>query len=306
MHILKPVRHATEIRALATLLSAGLSAQQAIESLACSTEGDQPQRELQSIASQVRQGKPFSFALQSQRWCTPGQSALLALAEHGGRLPEALAQLASDKELSLQRARYLRSRITGTLCLTLLAALIAAWLADKKGSLSFWHYFLGTLPSLISLVMAAGMLVWLVTRDRLFWARLSWLAPTSVAGASRAFEIYWSDALRLSLEAGIDIAQAVTQLKSLMDFPHYRANMQELSNRLKRGSTLCQAASSWPLSPPLRAALTAGESSGTLPASLRHFVLQETRHLNLMQQTLDDWLPRGFYLWAITLSMGFF
>lgn len=301
-----PVKHVTEIRALATLLSAGLGVQQALESLLRATNSPQAQRELKAMLVQIQKGAQLTAALQSQQWSTPDRTLLLELAEKCGRLPEALTQLASEKESAIQRTRYLRVRLAGTVLLALLAALISAGLASQKSNLSFWHYFLGNIPALIQLIMGAALLVWLVTRERSFWANISWQAPPSLTGAKHVFEVYWADALRLSLESGMDMTQTASQLKTLLRCDNYRANMQTLSNRISGGTALCQALADWPLSPQLRAVLKAGEAAGTLPSALRHFVTLETQHLTLTRQAIDEWLPRVFYLWAITLSAVFF
>lgn len=296
----------TEIRSLATLLSAGLSTQQALESLLKSTAQTQTKNEVQQMLAQIRQGKSLSSALQSQRWCTPSRIHRLTMAEGIGALPVTLSQLASEREITAQRARYLWARLLGTLGLAFVTALVSAWLGSHKTGLSFWPHFLGTVPDLLILVLGAILLIWLVTRDHLFWACFAWWMPAGLGAARRSFEVCWVAALRDSLQAGVDPASATRQLSGLLTPRGYRAAMQAMSVDLSKGRSLSQATTHWRLSPRLRAAIQSGEAAGTLLQSLGHFVRLETQTLALTRQTFDEWLPRGFYLWAITRLMGFF
>ena len=300
----QPIMDANACRAMATLLLSGLSPQQVFGML-----GEQLPRNsglasaCMLAAAQVQQGQSFQQVLLQQPFFSRGQLLQVQIAEHSGKLPQLLMQFAHAMQQQYEHKQQLKVRLILSQAVIAVASVAGIVLALLKGE-SIWL----TVLSLAAMLFLTRLLFWLLAVDKIYllariWQDNSWL--NNIGLYKRFFEQQWYGLLVIQLEAGIDAAQAMKQLKEAFPSRALQRQAARCFSYLDKGCSMTAALSQSGLilSNDLKQLLLAGERSGRLAPMLRHYLHIEQRKLNVMVEGCYEWLPRFYYVVAVGVML---
>lgn len=248
------------------------------------------------IGRRMEQGESFAAAMEQE--CAalpPAYRATIIAGAESGQLGPALESLVD----SASRVSDLR-RVTGIAVLyplvivvevCLLLALVVAhfvptlsgWTETPRSPLARLAESTWTLPLLTFIVPGTVVLlagIWWWRSGRIGGAASTRIGSMSALPWARRV-YYWgqaaslADLLRLLIERGIPLDQALTLAADATDVKHFRRAAHQLAQQLRRGQVLSPAAidsvgsSRWGLPPLIRLALCRADDGPTLSNSLR-------------------------------------
>ena len=287
------VELASLMRALATLVDAGLSLDEALASLAERGESPAVRDLVERTRTHLREGRDFGDALMAaDPGLPPYVASLIRAGEVGGAMAEVLDELASFMEKSLAVAAQIRSALIYPILLLLLSIgsilvfltvvlpQFATLFDDNRDALPALTAFFLDLGSGFEthgwLVIAALVLFLLVLRlargsaaasalgDRLL-SRLPFIGDLRCKSQAARF----ARTLGVLLRNGVSALPALEIVEGTMTSPGMRAAVGEMRESLRAGTGLATPMESSGEFPYLACRLTAvGERSGTLDRML--------------------------------------
>lgn len=297
-------------RALGALLSAGISPAQAAASLRDQEDIPAPvRRRLESAARLLAEGKSFVEAFGPTGLFQRYELEILRVSEIGGQLPQALVAMADRAEKAQARISTLRARFAlpaAVLVIAMLAGTVLGAFRDGPQAVTV----LGNLVTLLTVYVLTRVLMRMVTMDGLAWAGVFWQLGLTrrFAVCRRQFEFYWYGLFMAMVEAGVDFQAALNGMIGLIRAPSYQAQARNGYRQLGRGTSLSQALADngLILTEALRLAVHVGERSGRLTDAIRQHLATQQRSFEVLVQSLDDWLPRAYYLVVLVVAVRAF
>jgi type II secretory pathway component PulF len=299
---------------LASLLGAGISILQALESLRKNPPGPSFRQPLTHAIQRLNHGTTFTEAVRfEQPWLPAFDLALLRAGEESGRLPECCRLLAGYYEQRSQLARRVSHSLLYPLFLAHFALLIfpLSHLTALVQSVDVVAFLRAKLVVLLPVYIAVFFLLLAGQAHRsepwrALVERLLNLIP-AVGTARRHLALArLSAALEALLNAGVSILDAWSLAAEVSGSPAIRRAVQRWQQPLEAGATPAELLRATPAFPELFANLYAtGEVSGQLDQTLGrlHQLHQEEGSRRL--QLLAQWIPLLIYL-AIVLSIAWF
>lgn len=292
-------------RSIATMLVAGMSVQQVFTTIKAQDEHNHALVDACNKALvDVNQGLSFTAVAARYHFFDGYQVEQLKIAELAGKLPLTLINIAHRLERKNERNQRLRAQLKfsqAVIAIGLLASILLA-LVKEAG---FFHEIM----ALLTVIISTKLIFRTLDSDIFYLLAQAWNRHIlqKVAILKRLFEYYWYLLLVLQLEAGIDPAQAVANLRDLLPSSLFRNNVRTCQRHLEQGKTLVVALSQAQLimTPELKQALFVGEKSGCLVSSLKHHLDLEQQYLELKATEFYEWLPRLYYVVAVSLMMRF-
>ena len=297
-------------RALGALLAAGISPAQAAASLRDHKDIPLPvRRKLEPAARLLTEGKSFVEAFGQTGLFQRYELEILRVSEIGGQLPQALTAMADRVEKAQARISTLRARFALPAAVLVIAMLAGTVLgAFRNGPQAVT--VLGNLVTLLVVYVLTRWLMRLVTMDGLAWAAVFWQLGLTrrFAVCRRQFEYYWYDLFMAMAEAGVDFQAALNGMIGLIKVSSYQAQARSAHRQLGRGTSLSQALSDngLILTEELRLVVHVGERSGRLSEAIRQHLAVQQRSFEVLVQSLDDWLPRAYYLVVLVVAVRAF
>ncbi len=279
---------APDLRALATLVSAGQSLERALRFLAEQGESEATRRCWQSILDGVREGRSLSEAMAAQPRFSAFAVSVVRAGEEGGVLDEGLARLAKHAEDNAELSRDIRSAllypalmaaVTGVGAVTVLTVAVPRFMAvlgATEGSLPLaTRALVGVSSALVHgwwillAVLAAGIMVArTLLQDmalRMRWHAARLRLPLAGRLERDLAAARYCRSLGVMLDAGVPLMASLDRASSVV-------TNAALSDALNRGSAAVArgegiADSIGVVLPPMaRHLLRAGEESGQLGA----------------------------------------
>ena len=310
---------------LAMFLESGIPIQSALLRLKMQTSNASLRLALDRIQRAVDDGATFPQAIQIGRIFPPSWAAVLRTSEKHGDFVRPLQML---HQLMVEASRFKREMLNLFMVPAILLILVTLWL---------WLFLVRVAPSLdlligqiggsrqVSLVMklaAQGMLSviqigfcifgagfllsrWTRRADREMGILQSWIPlwfPVIGPLTTQLYLIFIASGLRMQLEAGIPMVQAVETLSRSIGHRTIRQDLLRAAGELKKGAPIPEALGAIRIIPPMGMALfSVGNLTGKLP-ELLEFIVRETK-ADLMERSkrLAIWI-RTF----VTLLSGFF
>lgn len=297
---LSPQEHLLLLESLAMFLEAGVPVQSALLRLRMKSPNPSLRLALDRIQKAIDGGASFTEAVRTGRILPPSWVAVLAVAERRGDFAPALRML---HHLAVEADRFKRQMQGLFVMPAFLLALITLWLwlfvARVIPSLSILLGQAGGPPPVFPLIKVAaeqtllffqlGICVfgtgWLLSRwtrraDREMGLFQSWLplwVPMAGPLVAQLHLIVIASGLKLQLEAGVPMVQALETLSRSVIHRPIRQDLVRAMQELQRGTPVPQAFSFIRVIPPMgRAFFSVGEISGKIP-ELLEFIVRETQ-----------------------------
>lgn len=278
---------------LITLLDAGLTLGEALETLTHNQPGVDTRQLIARIHDLLRQGQPFSAALAAQGRTFPTlYCATVRSAEKTGHLSEALTRyLAYQRQMESLRKQVISAAIYPLLLIgvgTLVIGFLLTYVVPRFGTVYHnagrkppWSTRLlldigqgltqhGTALATGLMVAAVGLTLALrLPSVRALLARLVWRVP-GVAEPLRVFHLArFYRSLSMLLEGGIPVVQAVEMASPLLGGP-LLSGVARTRAALQQGQSVSQAFSGGGLTTPVaERLLRVGERSGSMGAMMQ-------------------------------------
>ena len=292
-------------RSIATMLVSGMSVQQVFATIKAQDEHNHALVDACNKALvDVNQGLSFTAVAARYRFFDGYHVEQLKIAELAGKLPLTLMNIAHRLERKNERNQKLRAQLRFSQAVIVLGVLANILLAIVKEV-----SFIREIMALLIVTISTKLIFRVIDSDIFYLLAKAWNHHIlqSVGVLKRLFEYYWYLLLALQLEAGIDPAQAVANLRDLLPSSVIRNNVRKCQRHLEQGKTLVLALSQAHLilTSEFKQMLLIGEKSGRLVSSLRHHLELEQQYLDLKATEFYEWLPRLYYVVAISLMMRF-
>lgn len=288
-------------RCFATLFASGVHILACLTTLALQSETPALGAALTRVQQKVLQGSRLAQALQSESEIFGDfEVRCLAAGERGGFLHASLAALAEyfeeQQQLQQQLVRDLVYPLGVVACSLLMVATFPPFLQralgpmlDQVGQLPWLTRLLSTLSQGLGSPFTWGLMVLFLGLVLGLWSRLAhehrdrWLLRLPLWGGLRLelLRLRFLQTLRLSLEAGLPLLEALQVAGAATASPAFQARVREVGQRIREGETLAVSlGESELLSPWLSGFLEAGEQSGRLPVLLHRasHLLQQNWH----------------------------
>lgn len=292
-------------RSLAALLGAGLSPSQSIEVL----RQQYPEHgwRLATLARRLKQGRSLSDSLRGMNLYGRRALLLLEAAEPAGRLPEALRAIAAESEKQRRRLSRLKAQLWLPVALLAIAALFGFGLQYYWRGQPAVAALAGTVLPVAGAWVMTVLLFRLLRRDSCFWLSWGWrLGMRSLAVYRRFYDQQFLLQLYWPLQAGCAATDAIMTASDLLEAKSYRQGVAIARHKLGRGAPLVETlgAQELLLAPSNRAGLMSSEAAGSLPAAIDHQLQLEAELLDLYLDAFYQWLPRIYYVLALSLGLG--
>lgn len=279
---------AGSIRTVATLLSAGLSLERALDFAARHAIHPEVAGALRAVHADVRRGQLLSEAVRARPLFGAFAAAVCRAGEESGTLDQALVRLADEFERDLE----LRSQVRGALAYPAIMGIVAGVgvavlllfvvprfveiLGDVGGELPLSTRLLVAASAFVvggwwiwvPMAAAATLFVrWWLTQpgNRRRWhawrLRLPGVGPLEQSAASARF----TSAFGVLLNSGTPVLSAVRIAREGVGNEALAAELELAGERIARGDRVAEALAG-PLPPLAVELLAAGEESGQLPA----------------------------------------
>lgn len=279
---------ATMTRALAALLTSGVTLEQALTYASQQSPGTQLQEAFSAVREGVRNGRTLSEAFRSQRLFPPMFAALAATGEATGTLDKALDRLAehlerSDELQARMRSALLYPALLGTAAVigvTVIMMVVVprfSILLEQAGStiplstrvlMSLSSAATAGWPVLLILGVGAALAwrQWIaLSGNRIRWhrARLGWPVTGTLEQSIAAAR--YTRTLALAVPSGVDLLAAMSLSRGTVQNLAIRASLEDAETAVRGGASLSGSLSG--VLPPLAVQLLgAGEASGSLGA----------------------------------------
>ena len=277
---------AVVVRALATLLGAGVPLFRALTYAAQEAATDVQRAGFAAVRDAVARGESLSAAVAAQRVFPPIFAPVIAAGEGSGTLDASLALLADH----LERRDALRSRLRSALVypsvlgvastfgviviLLLVVPRFTSLISDSGGVLPLSTRLLMAISTVLTkgwwmLLLVGGVTLlafarWLrdpAARRRLDESRLQW----PLVGRLERLHVAagYTGTLAIGLRAGVTLLTAMTLARAVVRNQHLAASLVEAERRVQSGASLSHSLAG--VLPPLtERLLDAGETSGDL------------------------------------------
>jgi general secretion pathway protein F len=249
---------------LLSLLQAGLSLVESIETLADKEQDPKVRQVIDGLLSRLYEGVTFSRALESYPQAFPPLYMATARAsEHTGDLPEALARFISyHEQMDLVRKKLISASIYPVLLLViglLVAVFLMVFVVPKFSSiyedvgadlpwlsmlLIQWGRFVHEQGWQLAVATSSllGIMGYCVTRPllRAQLARQLWRIP-AIGDRMRVYQLArFYRTLGMLLRGGIPVAKALEMVSGLLQ-PHLRPRVQAAALQIREGKTISGA-----------------------------------------------------------------
>jgi type II secretory pathway component PulF len=302
----KPFMDAHWCRALATLLASGLSAEQAFTAIK-----EQAERNHRLVNAcnkallDIGQGSSFIGAISRHHFFNRFQLEQLKIGELSGSLPLTLVNIANRLNRQHERNQTLKTQLKlsqAVIVIGLIAGTVIT--ATKHGS------FLYEIVGLIFVVVVTRLIYRMLDADIFSVLARAWQRPLLMKNVNvlkRLFEYYWYSLLAEQLDAGIDPVHALMNLHDLFPSTLLKKNTRACQRSLEKGSSLVAALSQAQLilTSEMKQTLWTGEKTGRLAPTLKYHLELEEKHLEVATATFYEWLPRFYYLMALSVVLRF-
>jgi general secretion pathway protein F len=282
------------IRQLATLLQAGVSLAESVESLGESNPGTQIGLTFVHVHERLRSGESFSQGLQSGALVWPDYLLHLVTAgEHTGKLAQALQSAATQMEYEQRMKSEMRNALIypGVLVFSGIAATLLIFLVVVPKFAGILKTSRAQIPDISVWVLSTGMFV----KDNLLWVALA--AGAAAAGIASLFSSIerrrqalqslsrapvlgdwlvqtetgrWAAMLSTLLDNRVPILKAMELAQAGMRLPVLRRKLEQALREVRGGKKLAEALAGVRMLDVTGLNLVrVGERSGQLAAMLR-------------------------------------
>ncbi len=305
-HSRKPLMDAHWCRALATLLASGLSAEQALSAM--KGQAGRNHRLVNACSKalvEIKQGTSLVGAIAQHNFFNHYQLEQLKIGELSGSLPLILMNIANRLNRQHERHQTLKTQLKLSQAVIVIGLLAGAVLTAIKGG-SFLYEVVG----LVIIVTVTHFIHRMLDADILSILARVWRRPLLMRNVSvlkRLFEYYWYSLLTAQLDAGIDPVHALRNLHDLFPSALLKRNVRVCERSLEKGSSLVLALSQGQLilTDQMKQTLWTGEKTGLLAPTLKYHLELEEKHLEVAIATFYEWLPRFYYLVALSVVLHF-
>ncbi|MDE2421329.1 MAG: type II secretion system F family protein [Gammaproteobacteria bacterium] len=305
-HVRKPLMDAHWCRALATLLASGLSAEQALTAI----KGQAGRHHhLVSACSkalvEIERGSSLVAALSQHNFFNHYQLEQLKIGELSGSLPLTLINIANRLNRQHERNQTLRTQLKFSQAIIVIGLIAGTVITAIKGG-----HFIDQVIGLTMIVMVTHFIYRMLDADIFSVLAHAWQRPLimrNVKVLNRLFEYYWYSLLAAQLDAGIDPVHALRNLHDLFPSTLLKRNTRICERSLEKGSPLVAALSHAQLilTNEMKQILWTGEKTGLLAPTLKYHLELEEKHLEVATATVYEWLPRFYYLIALSVVLHF-
>lgn len=308
------------LQSWAALVRSGFPMQSALTQLRKTSRRPAVKRALLDVQQCIDRGTTLSEGLRESRLLPPSWVSLVEMGEKRGDFLTPLEQMLSHSEEMWKIKREFYSMLVMP-CVVLMLAIVWMWVylrrvvpavqsfADSMGAsvpvagLLDLHSS-GIVPFILWFLLALCVFALLTLRssraDQTMGLLQIWTPPSfPVLGplVARMHVIMVCSELRLQLEAGIPVMEAVYSLSRSVPHPVIRRQLIKAHRSLRGGCTVPEALEAIQAIPPMgRALLVVGDSCARLPEML-HLLVRETT-LDLMEEVrrLTIFLRNGLVL----------
>ena len=287
---------------LSRLLEAGMAPLDAVAHLASHSTSETAS--LDKMASALRQGRSLADAIKAAGMASQIEIEILKVAEHAGKLTEALRLTARQLEQRSTRASALRARLWLPNILLLIVVAVGVVRAVTAGQTVAQAAFAG-LPVVVFALLFAWVLERAARADRTAWLSIGWSLGAHERSAlfRRFFEQTFCRLLTWQIEAGVDAVSGARVLSTLLGSSRYRSAAGDYRRALAAGKPVAESIRLAGLvrEGELAQVIHTGEQSGRLGDALRQYFALEDARLESVTSTIYTWLPR-FYYFAIVVT----
>lgn len=302
----KPLMDAHWCRAMATLLASGLNAEQTFTALKGQAGRNHRLAHACSEALiDIGQGASFVSALARHKFFNRYQLEQVKIGELSGGLPITLINIANRLNQKHERNQKLKTQLKLSQAVIVIGLIAGVALTAAKGG----SYFYG-IVGLIVVVIMTKMIYRLLDVDIFYFLARAWQQPLLIKKVNivkRLFEYYWYSLLAAQLDAGIDPVHALMNLHDLFPSALLQRNTRACQRSLEKGSSMVIALSQAQLilTSEMKQTLWTGEKTGLLAPTLKYHLELEAKQLEVVVTTFYEWLPRFYYVMALSVVLHF-
>lgn len=305
-HTSKPLMDAHWCRALATLLASGLSAEQALTAM--KVQAGRNHRLVSACSKalvEIEQGSSLVSAIAQHNFFNHYQLEQLKIGELSGSLPLILINIANRLNRQHERNQTLKTQLKLSQAIIVIGLIAGTVLTVIKGG-SFIYEVVG----LVIIVAVTHFIYRMLDADIFSVLARVWRRPLIMRNVSvlkRLFEYYWYSLLAAQLDAGIDPVHVLRNLHDLFPSALLKRNTRICERSLEKGSSLVAALchAQLILTSEMKQTLWTGEKTGLLAPTLKYHLELEEKHLQVAIATFYEWLPRFYYVIALSVVLHF-
>lgn len=220
-------------------------------------------------------------------------------------MPLTLINIANRLNRQHERNQTLRTQLKLSQAVIVIG-LIAGTVVTTTKDGSFFYEVMG----LIIVVIGTRLIYRMLDADIFSVLASAWQRPLLIRNVrvlKRLFEYYWYSLLAAQLDAGIDPVHALMNLHDLFPSSLLKRSTRACQRSLEKGSSLVAALSQGQLilTSEMKQTLWTGEKTGRLAPTLKYHLALEEKHLEVATATFYEWLPRFYYLMALSVVLRF-
>jgi type II secretory pathway component PulF len=279
---------------LATLTEAGISITDACKRLA----DDSPDRtEWLEIISLLEKGTRFSLALGQSGMINRYEQEIISIAEHAGRVEQALRQIANSCELRESRINRLKTKLYYPMAIFIVGVIVSAILQlSKNPELPIFALFFSVLTVIVIVLWATRTLLKLMQKDAFQWLNLA-RRQTDNQWYQKLFQQVVFGSLLWSTTSGIDYKTGFTRVSKLIGNKVIQKKLYMTAKYCEQGLTVSDAVmrSQLPIHPDFKHILITGERSGRWDYAVGKYLEDNQRELDSKIDDVFEWTPRLYY-----------
>lgn len=293
-----------QFRQLATLIESGSDIIKALDIL----NEQSPCGTLQTLIRRLQRGSSLSVALNNERLTGIYERTLLEVAQHSGKLSNALNEIANFHESRQQRVQRLKKQLWLSITIVSIAVVIGTALDVARGHPPLTSVLSNALV-LVLILVVNQCLFSLLQRDIFSWLSTGWGIglQKSVSLYQRYFEFYFYTLLNWQIEAGNDLQSAFNKCSTILANKSYQKKIKNCLQQIQQGQGIADILRQNDLvfSTGLNQTLITGEQSGSLHQAISHYLRLERESLEATTDAIFRWLPRIYYILVLSFVLQY-
>lgn len=265
---------------------------------------------IERIIAKVRLGGGLPCALYQAKCISEYDFAVLQVAEQAGALPAALDQLTRSQVGRAQRLNNFKANLVLPKMLLIIGALAGVLVRVYSVGQPVDQALISVLIVLFWSWLVMSLSIFLIRLNTAVWLSLLWRVPIIMRQYKTLqlmFEQLFYRALTWQIVAGIPVDRALGACETLLTNLDYKQSVGLARRAVNRGEQIHRSLqqSGLCLSAELRQVMGVANDAGVWEQAVTHHLDLQARVLALKADDFFKWLPRLYYLLALSAISKF-
>lgn len=287
---------------LATLTEAGVSILDACKRVAV----DAPQKSVwDEIIRLLEKGSRLSLALGQSGLISRYDQEIISVAEHAGRVDQALRLIANTSETRVTRINQLKAKLYYPMAIFVVGVIVATLLQGLNNpQISLFTLIFSAAVIIATVFFATRYLLNLMSKDAFHWLAIA-QRHTDNQWYQRLFQQVIFSALLWSISSGIDFKTGFTRVSKLVANKTIQKKLYMAAKYCEQGLKVSDAVmrSQLPIHSDFRHILTTAEASGRWEYSVNKYLEDNKRELDMKIDEIFEWTPRLYYVTVVIFAL---